>query len=178
MKKLMFAVSAALCATVGFSDVTSANVVGYGDNNFADGFKMMSLNFKAIGSDGMKVSDLKPTGYLENPAYTTKFAAGIQGTIYFEILGDDGDTMMITKDVGGETTDEYTLKWAWYHTWTQAGGWQNDARWVDEFGEVTVGDPGADYDANYTLPMGCSIWVSVDGWDEDMTMSFPGVDDL
>ena len=29
MKKLMFAVSAALCATVGFSDVTSANIVGY-----------------------------------------------------------------------------------------------------------------------------------------------------
>ena len=28
MKKLMIAASAALCATVGFSDVTSANVVG------------------------------------------------------------------------------------------------------------------------------------------------------
>ena len=178
MKKLMIAASVALCATVGFSDVTSANVVGYGDNNFVDGSKMMSLNFKAIGSEGMKVSDLKPTGYLDNPAYTTKKAGGIKGTIYFEILGDDGDTMMITKDVGGETTDEYTLKWAWYHKWVEGSGWQNDARWVDDFGEVTVGDPDADYDANYTLPMGSAIWVVVDGWDEGMAMSFPGVDDL
>ena len=53
MKKLMFAASAALCATVGFSDVTSANVVGYQTKEIAsDNFTMLNIPFYHVNNDG------------------------------------------------------------------------------------------------------------------------------
>ena len=50
MKKLMIAASAALCATVGFSDVTSANVVGY-QNKDVGAFSLVGTTFKTLGCE-------------------------------------------------------------------------------------------------------------------------------
>ena len=44
MKKLMIAVSVAFCATVGFSDVTSANIVGYQNKPMGDAVEVYGCN--------------------------------------------------------------------------------------------------------------------------------------
>lgn len=62
MKKLMFAASAALCAAVGFADVTSANVVGYHTIELkAQKQSMIGVSFTAAGNnEGISVQDLIP----------------------------------------------------------------------------------------------------------------------
>lgn len=66
MKKLMFAVSAALCATVGFSDVTSQNVVGY--NTVEKGAVMypsVAACFVPVGGGStFKLKEFVPTGMM------------------------------------------------------------------------------------------------------------------
>ena len=52
MKKLMIAASAALCATVGFSDVEGQNVVGYTSATLVPGLNMISDAFLKVGTDG------------------------------------------------------------------------------------------------------------------------------
>ena len=52
MKKLMIAASAALCATVGFGEIASANVVGYQANAVANGYSMITPCFENVdGTD-------------------------------------------------------------------------------------------------------------------------------
>lgn len=64
MKKLMFAVSAALCATVGFSDVTSQNVVGYAGSDLNVGMKrkLVTPQFSTVGGTDrqIRLGDIKP----------------------------------------------------------------------------------------------------------------------
>ena len=51
MKKLMIAASAALCATVSFAELASANVVGYAKNDTVNGFTVVTPQFRNI-NDG------------------------------------------------------------------------------------------------------------------------------
>ena len=61
MKKLMIAASAALCATVGFSDVTSANVVGYQKVTIpAQQYTMIGVNFQAVAGGSLSIQDIFP----------------------------------------------------------------------------------------------------------------------
>ena len=64
MKKLTIAACAALCATVGFSDVTSANVVGYQALPVIKGGNtMVAPTFANVGVNGkFKLSDLTVVG--------------------------------------------------------------------------------------------------------------------
>lgn len=64
MKKLMFT-AAALCASVGFCSIESANIVGYqGQKANATRNTMMAPTFLNVGSEtGCKLSDLTVTGY-------------------------------------------------------------------------------------------------------------------
>ena len=49
MKKLMIAM-AAMTAGVAMADVTSANIVGYANNSLSNGYKAVSIPFKAVGT--------------------------------------------------------------------------------------------------------------------------------
>ena len=52
MKKLMITATAALCATVGFSAITSANVVGYATDTLAQNkFTIKAIQFEDVASD-------------------------------------------------------------------------------------------------------------------------------
>ena len=64
MKKLMIAASAALCATVGFSDVTSANIVGYQNNETTDvKYPLFCFTFTPIaGGNTIKLGDIVASG--------------------------------------------------------------------------------------------------------------------
>ena len=104
MKKLMFAVSAALCATVGFSDVTSANIVGYSNKAANDKFragvnKIFTVPFNAIGTDGYYVTDIKVTGYEED----TKWQSNLTGP----------EVQLQQLSTGGATEATYVWKDSW-----------------------------------------------------------------
>ena len=64
MKKLMIAASAALCATVGFSDVTSANIVGYQNNETTEvQYPLFCFTFTPIaGGNTIKLGDIVASG--------------------------------------------------------------------------------------------------------------------
>ena len=60
MKKLMIAASAALCATVGFSDVTSANVVGYlNKTDTRKDFNYVTPPFRPVGGGDTSIQDIQ-----------------------------------------------------------------------------------------------------------------------
>ena len=60
MKKLMIAATAALCAAVGFGDITSQNVVGYNTLNTSNPTVMLGCSFRTmIGDDAMKLSAIQ-----------------------------------------------------------------------------------------------------------------------
>ena len=122
MKKLMIAASAALCATVGFSDVTSANIVGYQNV----GFEQAALNYKAcafvnVGDSKVRLSDLKVTGYT-----TTKFN---NGNFSIRMLSRTG----ATPKVSGMPKEYF-----WTDTGTKQGWQDGDEEWLD--GSSVLGD--------------------------------------
>ena len=65
MKKLMIAASAALCATVGFGELASANVVGYQDKGVRVGYTMTGPSFVSVGATEAKIdlTEIKVAGY-------------------------------------------------------------------------------------------------------------------
>ena len=70
MKKLMIAASAALCATVGFSDVTSANVVGYHNQDWMPAsFVMMGGQFEGVDGSSIKLSQINFGENFDGPYY-------------------------------------------------------------------------------------------------------------
>ena len=74
-----------LCATVGFSDVTSANVVGYSHGDLADGAScMITSQFLGIGNEGFYLKDFKPTGYQDNTYFRTEIY-GTEGFIFLKL---------------------------------------------------------------------------------------------
>ena len=83
MKKLMFAVSAALCATVGFSEVTSANIVGYNQSALRPGFAMTGPDFLNVGKDAIDLMSITVGG--------EAYVPGESGdTVFVNVLNDDG----------------------------------------------------------------------------------------
>ena len=61
MKKLMIAASVAICAAAGFA-LESANIVGYSQNALQSGFTMATPQFLNIGTEGMPLQSILPTG--------------------------------------------------------------------------------------------------------------------
>ena len=65
MKKLMFA-AAAIAAGVAVADVTSANIVGYMNQETSEGSALVTSPFVRINdTESFKITDLKVTGYRE-----------------------------------------------------------------------------------------------------------------
>ena len=126
-----------LCATVGFSDVTSANIVGYADNNLVDGSKAVAVPFVQVGlkvdaKEGIHLSDLIPLGQ----------------DVFTE---DDNMTVQILNEMGGAKDDiVYT-----YHKGDTGRYYKNNDGWYDA---LTFIEPGSDEDI--FIPYGTGLWVS------------------
>jgi len=60
MKKLMIAASAALCAAVGFSDITSANIVGYQNKDIPEYLSVQVNTFDQVGGGGLSLDQFVP----------------------------------------------------------------------------------------------------------------------
>ena len=126
-----------LCATVGFSDVTSANIVGYADNNLVDGSKAVAVPFVKVGlkvdaKEGIHLSDLIPLGQ----------------NVFIE---DDNMTVQILDEMGGTKDDiVYT-----YHKGDPDRFYKNNDGWYDG---ITFIEPDSDEDI--TIPAGEALWVA------------------
>ena len=59
MKKLMIAASAALCATVSFAELASANVVGYASNELRSGSIGLVSQFVSTSGGAVDLQDIK-----------------------------------------------------------------------------------------------------------------------
>ncbi len=131
MKKIMIAAAAALCATVGFSDVTSGNIVGYNTlilNN--GGFSGLGNSFVSISQTGLKVSTLAPEGYLDflDPDEMSDFTS-----INFKVIDKDG--------LG-------VKNYAWTHEfdWSEMGYVEGAGYWADlDTGSAVVPDSENDW---------------------------------
>ena len=122
MKKLIIAASAALCATVGFSDVTSANIVGYMNNATVRSYhKMIAPGFSMVSEDGtFGLADLKAAGYSPSTKNASNVWSGgcVAGQFEVKKLKQDGtidgDYYYIDAKSGKEGTaafKEYPAGW-------------------------------------------------------------------
>lgn len=98
MKKLMITAAAALCATLGYSEITSQNVVGYQENNARAGLKAMGASFAAVAGKTIDLTDLVVTGYdkeegcEEDVKVQILNSLGMGGVTYaWYDLNDDGE---------------------------------------------------------------------------------------
>ena len=114
MKKLMIAGAAALCATVGFSDVEGANIVGYASNEL-DGWWgniLLTPQFTSVGEDNtIRLGDLVPT------------AAGG----YVLAATDNIDAQLLDDE--GCTQDDFWYQWngtKWVYFKTAGGHQKGD----------------------------------------------------
>ena len=121
MKKLMIAASAALCATVGFSDVTSANIVGYAKKGlFANKFAQVGAQFQNI-KDGTLLLDETISGLpgvdFDDKSVWKTTAPQIQ------IVQADGNPLVY-----------YYINDGWYDNGTKDG--DTKPGWVDGRGDI------------------------------------------
>ena len=118
MKKLMIAASAALCATVGFSAITSANVVGYATQKISGGkLSCVAYQFSDVGAkeDFASIATLSTTGLtagqydtMNTDAPCIMFYNGSSYDCYYYIsdaYNADGDTVTAWADANGDAAD-------------------------------------------------------------------------
>ena len=96
MKKLMFGIGAALLTGAVMADVTSANIVGYSQNQLRQGATMLTPQFFAMEEGGMDIQALKPVGD----------SIDTEGGIYIQVLNRSGgeDEFYQWIDWGGDET--------------------------------------------------------------------------
>ena len=153
MKKLMFAVSAALCATVGFSDVTSANIVGYlnttaNTNWRGPEYHMLGTSFIRVGGDGTgcKVTDLSFTGYREVDSWKT---AGGFMTSFIQVI--DSKAVPVMKFTWVDRYNKETTQWD--------GGY-----WLDNISGKKVVETVVDEETEELppiIPLGKGLWCNI-----------------
>ena len=144
MKKIMVMGAAALCAAVGFSDVTSANVVGFNNITLRRGSYITGSSFDMITKAGMRLTDLKPTGYEYTYWQTGRGNGKFNDMVTIDLLTYQGKP-------------EKTWKWlASYDktakVWT--GYWYDTA-------DTTKAPIVAGSDEDYEFTVGQGIYVSV-----------------
>ena len=126
---MKFALAAGVCAAAlaGFSDVTSANVVGYMEQGtLGSGNKMITPSFESVSSmKTFKLSDLKGTE-TEDAGGDLSLTVLTPGGSGAKFTQEDADANpALQKYVGREK------KFYWY-----AGGWRElKAGWYDSDGE-------------------------------------------
>ena len=137
MKKLMITAAAAVCATVGFAALESANIVGYQETETPDsGNKMVAGTFMTVGANGsFNLSDLRGTGYDPED--------GAWGELKVTVLNSAGSA---ASDGEGNP-----LRFYWYDNEDVEAGW------YDINGEEAWDAANVSFDA------GQAFWVQGDG---------------
>ena len=126
MKKLMIAAAAALCATVGYSDIESANIVGYTAKDAAQGkFLILGAGFEQIAG-GTAINGL---------------ISGVEGVNYDEENAFMATAAQIQIPIANGYDTYYYLNDGWFDD-NGADGYK--AGWCDGFGvlvdaEITPG---------------------------------------
>ena len=111
MKKLMITATAALCATVGFSAITSANVVGYATDTLAQNkFTIKAIQFEDVASGKVNantvLSGFTGVDFDENSAFRlTAPQIQVQSTAGY-------NTYYYLNDAYIEATDSTKQGWA------------------------------------------------------------------
>ena len=154
------------------ADVTSANVVGYSNYPLADGTCMAGAAFNKIANTKTTLTQVIPQGYLNSSTYTTmsgkQTSKGCLGQITVTFLDNRGNPC---TDKAGNA-----MKYYWKHTYTKAGGWQNDPHWYQ--GKTDGSTVDIDETNAPEIKMGEGLWVKVEsGWTADFYIEGPGVDD-
>ena len=152
MKKLMIAASAALCATVGFSDVTSANIVGYqGIDSEAKTYPAMGFTFKPVGASS--------TCPLKN------FTA--------DGMDPDGDALQVLNPANTQTIKNYTYfskataeEWGWDEFKDCIGWWE-----VGNYGDSSF------YYGDEVIKAGQGF-ILLNGFNHEITVDFPSALDV
>ena len=145
MKKLMVAASAALCATVSFAELASANIVGYNTVTLKKGWNMLAVNFENCSSvDGIDIQDLIP-GKTEGLTGNQASANADQIQIY------------------NSATGGYTLYSLFYTTIPNPGLQAKNYKWVDNSGAVS----------SYKFKPGDSFWFKKQG-EQTINVSLSG----
>ena len=111
MKKLMIAAAAALCATVGYSDLESANTVGYLNKSVRKNLSQQVCTFDQIGVAGgaLDIQNLLP---VDDDG---------------EVVGDGEATIQFITDLGKLTTQySYYLARELSQSQTEAGWYDDD----------------------------------------------------
>ena len=141
---MKFALAAGVCAAAlaGFSDVSSANVVGYmGNQTPASGNKMVAGTFLTVGQEGtFKLSDIKGT----EPDAT--------GTLVLTLLGPAGVAAKVTAEeaAANPALADFVGKAKEFYWW--------DCDWVDAGWYDTDGEIAWPADA-IELPAGEGLWT-------------------
>ena len=140
-----------LCATVGFSDVTSANIVGYHNDDLdTDGMQFKAASFTTIGvvdaeeNPCVRLSDLRITGYEEAPGYCMK------GDVWIDMLNPDGS---IQTDEDGND-----IQYNW-QDWGGAGEWLDaEGNTIENPEEITF---AVGTGLNLNVQYGCEEWAKL-----------------
>ncbi len=146
---MKFALAAGVCAAAlaGFSDVTSANVVGYlGTATPSGGNKMIAPTFDTVGSEkAFKLSDLKGDGYDKEE--------GAMGELCLIVLTPGGSEAVFTAEEAAANpalTPYVGMKKTFF--WFDGGWMENEPGWYN-------GDGDFKWDADaITFTAGDSFW--------------------
>ena len=154
MKKLMIAATAALCATVGFADVESANIVGYTtygtqakrQPSFGASFLPMS------GAKTYKLGDLKPADFdVDNDAIAI---------INPSTLGTDAMYVYMSKEIADAAAEA---------DGEEPGAYDELVGWWDAF--IGVGEDGGKADDVDVAPGASYLGLFDSG--NDIQFNFP-----
>ena len=142
MKKLMITATAALCATVGFSAITSANVVGYATDTLAQNkFTIKAIQFEDVASGKVNANTV---------------LSGFTGMNFDEALAFQLTAPQILVQSTAGYNTYYYLNDAYIEaTETTKPGWAD----------------GAGNYVDLELTPGTAVWVKVPGGDTAATMS-------
>ena len=129
--------------------------VGYQEVGLAEGggggAKMITMPFNCVGEEGMRISQIIPKGYEENTAIWEN--KGVEGEFSIQLLAPDGTTAVVP----GTEEDPVLMLYAWVHSCTRKGAWNEDGHWLDPYLEEVI--PNSEND--YLFPRGTGLYMNI-----------------
>ena len=105
------------CAAVSLADVTSANCVGYNNITLRRGSYMTGSSFDMISKAGMRLTDLKPTGYQYTYWETGRGGAKFNDMVTINLLTAQGKAEKTWKWLASyDKTAKVWVSGYWYDT--------------------------------------------------------------
>ena len=129
------------------ADVQSANVVGYNNISLRSGRYMTGSNFDKITKAGMRLTDLRPTGYEDITYWSTGKGNGkFNDIVTITLLSYQGKALR---------------EWKWLASYNKDTSTWNEGYWYDAADtSKTPIVPGSD--ADHEFEVGEGLWVNVD----------------